>query len=101
MKDFITYIRGYSTENFIYTFAEISIGIYKNHLKSNGEEGLHSTTTFPLHILLHGFLPKTVPVMLSAWEIPDMAYTSICCANDYRKKVVAKDEIGCIVYLYR
>lgn len=101
MKDFITYIREYSTENFIYTFAEISIGIYKNHLKSNGEEGLHSTTTFLLHILLHGFLPKTVPVMLSAWEIPDMAYTSICCANDYRKKVVAKDEIGCIVDLYR
>lgn len=39
--------------------------------------------------------------MLSAWEIPDMAYTSICYANDYRKKVVVKDEIGHIVNLYR
>lgn len=101
MKDFITYIKEYSTENYIYTFAEISIEIYKNHLKSNGEEGLHCTATFPLHILSHGFLPKTVPVMLSAWEIPDMAYISICYANDYRKKVVVKDEIGHIVNLYR
>ena len=101
MKDFITYIKEYSTENLIYTFAEISIEIYKNHLKRNGEEGLHCTTTFPLHILLHGFLSKTVPVMLSAWEIPDIAYTSICYANDYRKKVVAMDEIGRIVNLYR
>jgi len=39
--------------------------------------------------------------MLSAWEIPDMAYASICNANDYRKKVVGKDEIGHIVNLYQ
>lgn len=101
MKDFIGFIKEYSTENFIYTFAEISIEIYRNHLKNNGEEGFHCTKTFPLNILSHGFLPKTVPVMLSAWEIPDMAYASICNANDYRKRVVKKDEIGRIVNLYR
>ena len=101
MRDFIGYIKEYSTENFIYTFAEISIEIYKNHLKGNGEEGLHCTKTFPLNILSHGFLPQTVPVMLSAWEIPDMVYASICNANDYRKRVVTKDEIGRIVNLYR
>ena len=101
VRDFIGYIKEYSTENFIYTFAEISIEIYKNHLKSNGEEGLHCTKTFPLNILSHGFLPQTVPVMLSAWEIPDMVYASICNTNDYRKRVVTKDEIGRIVNLYR
>lgn len=101
VRDFIGYIKEYSTENFIYTFAEISIEIYKNHLKGNGEEGLHCTKTFPLNILSHGFLPQTVPVMLSAWEIPDMVYASICNTNDYRKRVVTKDEIGRIVNLYR
>lgn len=101
MKDFIAYIKEYSTENFIYTFAEISIEIYRKHLKNNDEEGLHCTKIFPLNILSHGFLPQTVPVMLSAWEIPDMAYVSICNANDYRKKAVTKDEIGHIVNLYR
>ncbi len=39
MKDFIAHIREYSIENFIYSFSEISIEIYRNHLKNNNAEG--------------------------------------------------------------
>ena len=39
---------------------------------------------FPLNIIEFGFVQKQVMVMLSAWDIQDMAYLSVIHSNDYR-----------------
>ena len=39
--------------------------------------------------------------MLTAWEIPDIAYNSIKYANDYRKEQITEEKVGRIVNLYR
>ena len=101
MKDFIQYIKKYSTKKFIYTFAEISIEIYKNQIRQHSKSEIPGTVQFLLRVKEYGFITKIVQVMLSAWEIPDMAYVSITNANDYRNKNVLIGELGIIVNLYR
>ena len=100
MKDFISYIKNFSTREFINFFSEISIELYKKQqAKSEGE--LMCNMTFPLDILKYGFVHKQVQVMLSAWDIPEMAYVSITNANDYGKEVMTREKVGIVVNLYR
>ena len=100
MKDLISYIKGYSTRDFIYFFAEESISIFNNQVETP-VKGLNCTKTYPLNAILHGFMRKKVDVMLSAWDVQSLAYLSILYANDYRKKTIQKDEVGTIVNMYR
>lgn len=98
MKDFISYIKKFETRNVIEYFAELSICIFNNQFKDEEEK---CSMTFPLEIFEFGFVHKIVPVMLSAWEITDIAYTSIKNANDYRKEQITNEKVGIIVNLYR
>ena len=63
----------------------MSIKIYQKQLKNTDKNELKATINFPLKIHQYGFIQRNVEVMLSAWDIPDMIYTSICESNDYRK----------------
>lgn len=100
MKDFEGFIKSYATRDFIYFFAEKSIEIYKNQVEKL-DEHLVCNITFPLNIMQHGFIHKQVKVMLSAWDIPNMAYLSITNANDYRNDIMTEQLAGRVVNLYR
>ena len=100
MKDFISFIKNYPTRDFIYLFSKISIEIYKKQLKHD-EEDMNCCMNFPLKIIEFGFVQKQVMVMLSAWDIQDMAYLSVKHSNDYRNGNLSSQEVGTIVNLYR
>ena len=100
MKDFEGFIKNYATRDFIYFFAEKSIEIYKNQVEKL-DEHLVCNITFPLNIIQHGFIHKQAKVMLSAWDIPNMAYLSITNANDYRNDIMTEQLAGRVVNLYR
>ena len=100
MKDFVSFIKNYSTRDFIYFFSEISIELYKKQ-QNKSEDELRCSITFPLNAILHGFIHRQVQVMLSAWDIQDMAYVSIVNANDYRKEIMTREKAGTVVNLYR
>ena len=100
MKDFISFIKDYPTRDFIYFFSKISIEIYKKQLK-NSDKAMNCCMNFPLNIIEFGFVHKQVMVMLSAWDIQDMAYLSIRHSNDYRSGNLLYQEVGTIVNLYR
>lgn len=100
MKDFVSFVKNYSTRDFIYFFSKVSIELYKKQLNAPEAE-LRSSTTFPLNAILHGFIHRQVQVTLSAWDIQDMAYVSIVNANDYRKEIMTREKAGIVVNLYR
>ena len=100
MKDFEGFIKNYATRDFIYFFAEKSIEIYKNQVEKL-DEHLVCNITFPLNIIQHGFIHKQAKVMLSAWNIPNMAYLSITNSNDYRNDIMTEQLAGRVVNLYR
>ena len=100
LKDFVSFIKNYSTRDFIYFFSEISIELYKKQ-QNKSEDELRCSITFPLNAILHGFIHRQVQVMLSAWDIQDMAYVSIVNANDYRKEIMTREKAGTVVNLYR
>lgn len=72
MKNFISFIKKYSTRDFIYLFSNKSIEILKKQLRYN-EKDMNCCMKFPLNIIKSGFIHKQVNVMLSAWDIQDMA----------------------------
>lgn len=80
LKDFVSFIKNYSTRYFIYFSSEISIELYKEQ-QNKSEDELKCSITFPLNAILRGFIHQQVQVMLSAWDIQDMAYLSIVNAN--------------------
>lgn len=100
LKDFESYIKNYSTRDFIYFFSEVSIGLYKKQTNKSDEES-ECTITFPINIISHGFMHRQVSVTLEAWDIPNMAYVSIIKANDYRKEIMSEEKAGKVVGLYR
>ena len=100
MKDFITFVKKYSTRDFIYLLSRISIEIYKKQLNHDDDE-MNCCMKFPLDIMEFGFIPKQVSVMLSAWDIQDMAYLSIRHSNDFRNGNLSSQDVGTIVNLYR
>lgn len=65
------------------------------------DEHLVCNITFPLNIIQHGFIHKQAKVMLSAWDIPNMAYLSITNSNDYRNDIMTEQLAGRVVNLYR
>lgn len=69
----------------------MSIKIYQKQLNSAGENEIKATIKIPLEIHQYGFLQRNVEVMLSAWDISDMVYTSICECNDYRNGRMTED----------
>lgn len=101
MKDFVSFVKNISTEEFIKFWGEMSIKIYQRQLKDFDENGLRATINFPLKIQQYGFIQRNVEVMLSAWDIPDMIYTSICRSNDYRNGHMTVDMAGYVINLYR
>lgn len=100
MKNFISFIKKYSTRDFIYLFSNKSIEILKKQLRYN-EKDMNCCMKFPLNIIKSGFIHKQVNVMLSAWDIQDMAYLSIRNSNDYRHDDLLSQDMGMIVNLYR
>ena len=100
MKDFVSFIKNYSTRDFIYFFSQLSIELYKNQ-QNMSEDELKFSMTFPLNVILHGFIHRQVQVRLSAWDIQNMAYISIVNANDHRKEVMIREKAGIVVNLYR
>ena len=101
MKDSISFVKNTSTEEFIKFGGEMSIKIYQKQLKSADENEIKATINFPLEIHQYGFLQRNVEVMISAWDIPDMIYTSICESNDYRNGHMTEDMAGYVTNLYR
>ena len=101
MKDFVSIVKSISTEEFIRFWGEMSIKIYQRQLKDSDKRGLKATIKLPLEIQQYGFIQRNVEVMLSAWEIPDMIYTSICESNDYRNGHMTEDMAGHVANLYR
>lgn len=69
-------------------------------MKQHSKFEIHGTVQLWLRTKEYGYVTKIVQVMLSAWEIPNMAYVSITNANDYRSKEVLMDKLGIIVNLY-
>lgn len=98
MKDFKSFIKNYSTKEFIRFFSTISIEMFK---RQRPENNLGYWTTFPLSVVKYGFIHENVEIKLSAWDIPDMAYLSIINSNDYRREVITEQIIGRLVNLYR
>lgn len=101
MKDFVSFVKNTSTEEFIKFWGEMSIKIYQKQLKSTDENELKATINFPLKIQQYGFIQRNIEVILSAWDIPDMIYTSICESNDYRNGHMTEDMAGYVTNLYR
>lgn len=100
MKNFESFIKDYSTRDFIYFFSDISATLFKKQI-SEEKENLNCCMTFPVNAVLHGFINRQVPVMLSAWDIQGMAYLSVVHSNDYRKNVMQMEQAGTAVNLYR
>ena len=96
----MSYIKNYSTRDFIYFFSGVSIELYKKQLKASKAE-LECSVTFPLNVIGYGFIHRQVQVPLSAWDIQDMAYVSIVNSNDYRKEIMTREKAGTVVNLYR
>lgn len=101
MKDFVSFVKNISTEDFIKFWGEMSIKIYRKQIENSDPTGLKATIDFPMKICQYGFIERNVDVMLSAWDIPDMIYTSICESNDYRNGYMTEDMAGDVVNLYR
>lgn len=87
MKDFVSFIKNYSTRDFIYFFSEISIELYKKQ-QNKSEDELRCSITFPLNAILHGFIHRQVQVMLSAWDIQDMGHTAYSPKRIWRKLLI-------------
>lgn len=100
MKNFESFIKEYSTRDFIYFFSDISAMLFKKQM-SEEKENLNCCMTFPVNVVLHGFIHKQVPVMLSAWDIQGMAYLAVVNSNDYRKNVMQLGQAGTAINLYR
>ncbi len=101
MKDFISIVKNISTEEFIKFWGELSIEIYWKQLSCINQDKLNATMKIPLKIYQYGFIQRDVEVSLSAWDIPDMIYTSICESNDYRKGHMTIDMAAYVANLYR
>lgn len=101
MKDFVSFVKNTSTEEFVEFWGEMSIKIYQKQLKNNDENELKATINFPLKINQYGFIQQNIEVMLSAWDIPNMIYTSICESNDYRNGHMTGDMASYVTSLYR
>ena len=100
MKDFVSFVKNTSTEEFIKFWGEMSIKIYQEQQKNTDENELKATINFPLKIHQYGVIQRNVEVKLSAWAIPDMIYTSICKSNDYRNGHMTEDMAGYVTNLY-
>lgn len=100
MKKFESFIKEYATRDFIYFFSDISTKIFKKQLLEE-DENMNCCISFLLDAILHGFMKKQVPVMLSAWDIQGMAYLSIKYSSDYRNKVMENEQAGIAVNYYR
>lgn len=78
LKDFVGFIKNYSTRDFIYFFSEISIELYKEQ-QNKSEDELKCSITFPLNAILHGFIHQqvqvipTISVKVSSWKIQILA----------------------------
>lgn len=101
MKDFISLVKSISTEEFIRFWGEISIKLYQKQLKSNSENEQTAMIKLPIKMYQYGFIKRNVELILSAWDIPDMIYTSICESNDYRKGHMTEDNVVEVINLYR
>ena len=67
MKDFESFVKTYSTRDFIYFFSQKSIEIYKEHIHSSKKFGC--SMMFPLESFQYGFFRRTTNVMLLAWDM--------------------------------
>lgn len=90
MKDFITLIKRISAEWIIYNFSELSIEMFKKQEYWRDIE---------VPVKVNG-RARTLIVKLSAWDIQNIEYLSICNSNDYRQSD-RPFSIGELVDLYR
>lgn len=90
MKDFVAEIKRINTDGIIFEFSKASIEMFQNQ---------QCQKAFDLIVTNYGITNKR-HVLLSAWDIQDVAYLSVVHSNDYRRK----DEfptIGRLINLYR
>lgn len=74
MRDFITEIRKIPTSTVLYTFSNISIGMFnrREHQKQ-----------VPIEVVNHG-VKKRGTILLMGWDIHSIAFHSVKQSNDYR-----------------
>lgn len=83
MKNFNSFIKDYSTRDFIYFLRKSPFPYLIN--KSNYQQRIYGAVKcIYFNAILHRFIHKEVDVMLLA-DINDMVYLSIMNANDYKK----------------
>lgn len=90
MKDLISLLKKISPEWIIHNFSILSIEMFKNK---------KCYIDIPFKIKSYGGF-RTLYIKLSAWDIQDIVYLSICNSNDYRH-TDKFFELGQIVDLYR
>ena len=100
MKDFITEIKKYSTENIILLFARYSQEIYK---KRQENKNYSSYIEFPIEYRQYSFGPKKQKtIMLFAWDIQHIQYLAIMNSNDHRRQTINNaQEAALLVNRYR
>jgi len=101
MKNFITYIKNFPTRDSIYLFSQLSRMIYKSQLNGASDNAIACSIVIPIDGKRTGIFQKKREVLLTAWDIPEMAYLSIMNSNDYRSEDIKKEHIGKLVNLYR
>lgn len=90
MRDFITLIKRISPEWIIYKFSELSIDMFKKQ---------ECCRDIQVPVKIYG-RQRTLVVALSAWDIQNIEYLSICNSNDYRQSD-KPFSFGELVGLYR
>ena len=99
MKNFITAIKNYSTENIIEVFAKISNKIFNSQ---NEKKMFPCCIELPILYYPIRSMPTMSAVGLSAWEIQHIQYLAIKHSSDYRDQTIKNEqELAMLVNLYR
>lgn len=90
MRDFLAEIKRINTDGVIFEFSKASIEMFRNNQYQK-----------PVEIALNKYgIKKRANVLLSAWDIQDIAYLSVIHSNDYRR-MDHLPTLGNLINLYR
>lgn len=90
MRDFISEIKRINTDGVIFEFSKASVEMFRDDQYQK-----------PFEIVLNKYgIKKKANVLLSAWDIQDIAYLSVVHSNDYRR-MDHLPTMGHLINLYR
>lgn len=90
MRDFISEIKRINTDGVIFEFSKASVEMFRDDQYQK-----------PFEIVLNKYgIKKNANVLLSAWDIQDIAYLSVVHSNDYRR-MDHLPTMGHLINLYR